>query len=491
MRYGQFLSKETQSTEVWSLSWLCIFVTVVVLGCGPLDEADLDESSLDRPERQEQSSAETPAAETAEEDYAVAWCGVQDEEGKLPHWGRVLSNLPLTDLSLYQGIEIPLLSGARDLEPTVQVVAGRALLVRAFVDPLGGEIADGARLILRNDMGEAKTFDIGGHFLRKSAVDQLQSTYNFRISGKLIEPSSELRIEFYRIVHCRKSHKPPTVQREFSSQFYPLHAREVGAMEVVIVPIRFDGDGSGRMPDMSPEHIQELQDFLYAMFPVPEVIFRVHETVGSSETTMEAILSQVLHLRADERPAPHVAYFGLVNPDESMQKYCGASCVAGVSAVGSASGASTAGVGIGFRGAAAETFLHELGHIHRLKHSPCGAPLDADSEYPHDDAKIGAWGYDMRTNRLIDPGGEARDFMSYCDPTWISDYNFQRLMDRRALIGATRRADIVYGAQEAGPPPQNDVYEIASLPPHGTATWLAQKAMTALSEEESAEILDE
>lgn len=87
--------------------------------------------------------------------------------------------------------------------------------------------------------------------------------------------------------------------------------------------------------------------------------------------------------------------------------------------------------------------MHELGHMNRLEHAPCGAPISPDARYPYPDATLGSWGYDLRDRRLIDPGGLARDFMSYCDPTWISDYNFGKLINHLALVNALPNADQV------------------------------------------------
>jgi hypothetical protein len=90
-------------------------------------------------------------------------------------------------------------------------------------------------------------------------------------------------------------------------------------------------------------------------------------------------------------------------------------------------------MGIGFLNFAAGTFAHELGHIHRLPHAPCGGPADPDPEYPYDGAGIGSWGYDVLTEEIFSPG-EFVDMMSYCSPDWISDYNFQLLLERVALV---------------------------------------------------------
>ncbi len=352
----------------------------------------------------------------------------------------------LMGVSLYQSVEIPLsesqaVSGA-SRAPKVEVVAGRDSLVRVFVDPEEGR-PSAARLTLGNRTGESWIFEEWATLPLRSEKASLGSTFNFHLEGKYITSQTELSVELFELVNC-ENHVPAPEAARFPQQgALSLAAREVGPLQLVIVPIRFWGDDSGRMPDVSAEHLSELRAHLGAIFPVPSVELRLHEVVDTHLGTLEEILGQVMQLRASENPAAQVGYFGLVNPSETMVEYCGGSCVAGVSAVGSASGHSSSGVAVGFREATAETFVHELGHMHRLEHAPCGEPSGADRDYPHADARLGAWGYDHRTRQLIDPAGEARDFMSYCDPAWISDFNTQNLIERIALSNSLPRADIV------------------------------------------------
>ena len=71
--------------------------------------------------------------------------------------------------------------------------------------------------------------------------------------------------------------------------------------------------------------------------------------------------------------------------------------------------------------------MHELGHNHGREHAPCG--VSGDANYPYNGGSIGVYGYDLLTGQLFSPNEHA-DMMSYCDPTWISDYNFLALFDR-------------------------------------------------------------
>jgi hypothetical protein len=46
---------------------------------------------------------------------------------------------------------------------------------------------------------------------------------------------------------------------------------------------------------------------------------------------------------------------------------------------------------------------------------------------------IGSGGYDRYEQELLDPSNH-RDFMSYCDPSWVSDYTYQAFANRIATV---------------------------------------------------------
>ena len=78
----------------------------------------------------------------------------------------------------------------------------------------------------------------------------------------------------------------------------------------------------------------------------------------------------------------------------------------------------------------ASVIAHEFGHSFGLPHAPCGGTSDTDPAYPYADGTIGAWGYDgRRGGSPVDPS--TPDLMSYCDPAWVSDYNFTKALNHR------------------------------------------------------------
>ena len=79
-----------------------------------------------------------------------------------------------------------------------------------------------------------------------------------------------------------------------------------------------------------------------------------------------------------------------------------------------------------------------LQHIQQPAAQGTGGPAQIDGYYPYSGASIGSWGYDMRTQTLLDPTAYT-DMMGYCDPIWISDYSFAALYERVAEVEARPR----------------------------------------------------
>jgi len=232
------------------------------------------------------------------------------------------------------------------------------------------------------------------------------------------------------------------------------------------VPVRYQSDGSGRLPDTSPEQLADMTRRLYSMYPTNEVVLSLHAPVETTRTDLADMLDQMRQLRVSEAPATDVSYYGLVRQAETFADYCQGSCTTGIAGFGSQSGVAAVGVGVGFTEAAAGTFVHELGHIHRRPHAPCGSVTAPDETYPYPDAGLGSWGYDLGTRELFDPGTHV-DFMSYCSPAWISDYNYQLILERIVLVN--RHAGAVFRRVPA--PGAPTTFRTLRVAKNGQARW--------------------
>lgn len=115
---------------------------------------------------------------------------------------------------------------------------------------------------------------------------------------------------------------------------------------------------------------------------------------------------------------------------------------------------------------AGATYAHELGHNLGLLHAPCGGATSTDPAFPYSGARVGHAGYNVVTGAIT----AATDFdvMSYCAPSWISDYSYRRLAaystSLRASAPPAQRGVIVSGSMRGGRALLNPALEVVAPP---------------------------
>lgn len=120
----------------------------------------------------------------------------------------------------------------------------------------------------------------------------------------------------------------------------------------------------------------------------------------------------------------------------------------------------------------ASVAAHELGHNFGINHAPCGGAAGADSNYPYPGAQIGSWGFNG--GQLIEPTRFV-DLMSYCNPAWVSDYNYAKAQqhmefgsafDPTATLPAITPEDsmLISGKVIAGKATIDPVYRVRAAP---------------------------
>ena len=210
-------------------------------------------------------------------------------------------------------------------------------------------------------------------------------------------------------------------------------------LKVAVVPIAYTctSGGSGTVTPAGP--YDYLVDYTYKTYPVPGVALSTKPaepyagpcTSGQPNPTIgdwSEILDRVTTRWSNDN-ASDTYYFGLI------KIYCPSSCIAGIGWVGYVKAA------VGFDGfgashsGASETHAHEVGHNHGREHAPgCGAAysdptfpyVPADGKARIGDAANPNYGFNIGTQAIY--AYSARyDFMSYCTPTWISDYTYEAL----------------------------------------------------------------
>jgi hypothetical protein len=425
---------------------------------GPASESETRDSGTTP------STPTNPTNPTEEPDAAV----IEDTTPPPPKEPELVEvkGLSISEIAIYQGVKVPLEKDGTKLEDATKahVVAGREGLLRVYVAPTAGWSAREviAELTLHAEGKEDKVFKATKTVSAASDDATLTSTINIEIPTGAIEMGAG-----YRVRLLEKPGQSGTVDKAKypADGFDALDIWDTGdSFKVVLVPVK----SNGRVPDITPEQIDRYRKILQAMYPVKKVELTVREvwtysgTLGAGGSGIYGLLDAVTALRKSDGADKDVYYYGVFTPTSSYSTYCSGGCTTGLCHLpGVNDSYLRACVGQGFTGnGSAGTMAHELGHANGIPHAPCGSVAGADSKYPYSGGKIGAQGYDSRTQTLISPT-KNYDFMSYCSPEWISDYAFDRIIHR---MNAVSKETYVVGGEKT-------TYQFVHVLPSGELEW--------------------
>ncbi len=381
----------------------------------------------------------------AEGDVRADWC---DFDAALPGGGALATDIAMTEVSIYQGVKITLMQDGSPKTPNAPVIGGRPALIRVFIAPEANFQARDivARLTIESPGQAPVELEETVRVSITSAETRPDSTFNFTVPATALSLDAGFSVGLYEAGGgCGGGGGSPDgvlYPTSGTAELDPLPTG--GALRVVLVPVRYNADGSGRLPDTTPAQLDRYKDTMFKLFPVPDVSLTVREPLdydGSIQRNgagWSNILQTILDLRNSDRPDARTYYYGIFAPASSFRNYCNGGCVTGLGPVPGAGNAFSRGaVGVGFSGeSATETFVHEIGHAMGRQHAPCGTQ-DADPGFPYGDGGIGVWGFDLLAGNLLNPN-ENSDMMGYCDPTWISDYTYEALYRRLAAVNGAR-----------------------------------------------------
>lgn len=392
----------------------------------------------------------------------------------------------ITQISITQGIRIPLMENGQPASSAVPIVAGRAALMRVGL-ALDGNY-DGKPVVARlwiNGISEPIT--VTAPPSGSPSEGDLESTLNLQIPGSSIAPGLAYRLEIVQPIFDSKGPNPAA---HYPAEGYaPTTAMSVGqALKIVLVPVRYGADGSNRLPDTSAQFVEGYKNLFYAMYPVPQIDLSVRDPVQWDQAVNAngygwgELLGYVGEVRQQDATPADVYYYGIFAPAQTVTEYCASGCVAGLGNLAQPGDPySRAAIGLGMSddgGATAwETAVHEIGHTHGRQHSPCGGAQGTDPNYPYSGAKIGVWGYNLLTQQLYDPNAYT-DVMGYCLPIWISDFTYLGILNR---MKAVNQANVFV------PPELRDrVYDRAFIDPDGELRWLSSIRMATPPQGEPA-----
>ncbi len=247
---------------------------------------------------------------------------------------------------------------------------------------------------------------------------KLDRSFNGVVPGEVLRPGVELVVELDPdgLVPA----VPGSARRVPAEGRLKLDVLTVPPMRLTVVPVLHSADEETVLTWVDGMTATDARiAFVRSILPIGELELTVHEPYRTTADLKTAagwlgLLREISVLRLTERRRDYY-YAALAAPASAPFK--------GLGYIGRP-------IGIGILDI--DTFAHELGHNMGLRHAPCGLALNPDPDFPYEDGSIGVFGYETRrgNTRMVDPA-EYRDLMTYCDPSWISDYHFVKAMEFR------------------------------------------------------------
>lgn len=423
--------------------------------------------------------------------------GGSGDNGGLPSAPKSpAAKVGITQIAVFQSVKVPVVAdGARVEERNAPIVAGRAGLVRVYVSPAEGftpgRIA--GELTVKGADGKEQKFRDTRGISRASSDATATSTLNFDLPADAFTVGATFSVSLTDDGGQGFNAAQAPVRYPAGDAFDDLGVQATGVLKVVVVPVKYDADGSGRTPDVSEAQLGIYKRTLMGLYPATDVQVTAREpypwttAITANGAGFDQILNAMVSLRRRDRAASDVYYYGVFVPQTSFESFCRRGCVSGLSGLvdDASDSALRASVGLGYEGTqSADTMAHEIGHAHGRPHAPCGGAQGVDRSFPYKGGTIGTWGYDILSKQYVSPE-EGTDMMGYCDNTWVSDYTYGKLFDRIVAVSGVNQGIASSAAaqgSQGGSPYRTFTFDGNGVPTSSETLSLAEEPKGNVSE---------
>jgi hypothetical protein len=335
-----------------------------------------------------------------------------------------------------------LIQSTQRADGTVPMVAGRDALLRVFVTSTGGSQAQPSvrvRIFQGGTVVDSLTVGAPGSSVPTSVdTSSLNSSWNVLIPGARVMAGMSIQATVDPNDDVAETNEGDNLWPGATPQ--AVTVRSVSTFALRFVPVK--QSVNNLTGAVSSANKAALAETTRRMHPLGAVNVDVHATFTTDAPVLTSddnngawsrILSEIYTLKTSDGFAGD--YVGIVPTNYG-------SGIAGLGYIGA-----PAAIGWDKAGSAPGVIAHELGHNFGRSHAPCGNPAGPDPGYPYVNASIGTWGIDLPAMALKAPG-TYKDLMSYCNPDWISDYNYLAVMDYRGTSSVRENSAALSGNRE-------------------------------------------
>jgi hypothetical protein len=320
---------------------------------------------------------------------------------------------------------------------SVALVAGRDALLRVFAhaDRSNGltptvraRIYDGATLI--------QTATINGPV---GGVPTATNEAVMGLSWNVVIPGANIRTNTRILVDIDPTNA--VTEADETNNIWPANStpQTVSVLTVPTFTVRFVPVTVGSLTgNVTAGNMNSFLTTTRLMWPVQTIASDVRAPFTSSADTLLSndsnnkwivVLNEMNTLRATDNAPATMHYYGVVKVGYNS----------GIAGYGYVPG--RAAMGWDYLPSGDGVAAHEWGHNFSRPHAPCGGVANPDPTYPYAGGIIGVTGWNSTTNTLV--SSAFKDLMSYCDPDWVSDYNWTKVINYRQSSGMEATAGAV------------------------------------------------
>ena len=314
-----------------------------------------------------------------------------------------------------------------------------------------------ARLTITQPDGRESVYEETGEVAEDSSTTSLQSNILLGVLAADIQPGADFQVELFEggtgYEDLPAASEPPVAitagKDEIGIESSEQH------MNVVIVPIAYDFGGCSTTPELDEAALQPYEDAMFQQNPLESIDIQVHAPLAVNDLDLTdpndffSLLNRIVQLRASESPDPDIYYYGLFDNCGTCIGD-GGGCLLGVApgTPGATQSEASQRAAIGVRYLSGtemgiETFVHEIGHTQGRQHVACEGATSAgpDPSYPYPGGVIGVWGFGVRDFGIRNATAHT-DYMSYCNPTWVSDWQWSATFGRIKALSEWQTQDV-------------------------------------------------